>query len=127
VTGARISSTELESTSRTVLIAQFFLKAQSDEIDARGSRTFYVEDNGDAFDTKTLEQIENKITISQPGYRIDAAIVSALFPSGEIEVSTTVYAPEDPEKPRCFGTQLFVTDQNGKLEAVTDHDYKCKS
>jgi len=123
VTGARISETQLESTNSTALIAQLFLNTSTQP---KESRTFYIEDSGAVFSTKTLEQVENSVTLSEPNHRIDDVIVSAIYPSGEIEISTTVFSSKDAKTPRCYGSQRFVKGTNGALDAVTDHKLSCR-
>lgn len=127
VTGARISSTELESNQKTALVAQLFTNQHTKSSKTGGSRTFYIEDSGTVFSTNSLAQIEDNISMPESGYQLDSAIVRAIYPSGEIEISTTFIPPNTQDESRCFGTQLFVKGEDGALNAVSEQKNNCKS
>ena len=125
VTGARISATRLKSKAATVIAAQLFLQNSTDDNRALSNRTYYIEDDGESHTTQVIPELESNITPPEEGYRIDSAIVSAILPSGQLEVSTTVFSPINSEQPLCFGTQYFKPGDSGNLVSVNPHRFIC--
>lgn len=128
VTATRVRTTKLEASSINALLIQLFMTAVDESITTPVDRTYFIEDDGAQFRTKSVwSGLRHKIALDDDTYRIDSAVINEINSKGEIEIETVLNLINSDNKPvqNCKGSQLLLTTENGDLTAVGQHIYSC--
>jgi len=128
VTATRVRSAELEASSINALVVQLFMNAVDESITTPVDRTYFIEDDGTQFRTKSVwSGLRHMVTLDDNNYRVDTALITAINTKGEIEVETMLQSTNQSEATiqNCRGTQLLLTTESGDLSPVSQHQYTC--
>jgi len=128
VTATRVRSTELEASSVNALVVQLFMNAVDESITTPVDRTYFIEDDGTQFRTKSVwSGLRHKVTLDDDNYLVDSARINATNGKGEIEVETLLQSANESDTAgqNCKGTQLLLTTESGELSPIGQHRYTC--
>jgi len=128
ISATRVHATELEESRLSALVVQLFMQATDATITAPVDRTYFIEDDGEQFYTRSVwSGLRNQITLQDNNYRIDSAIIKNINAKGEITVDTTLYSSLDAaDTAPCTGSQKLVASKDGALAPAGEHKFQCE-